>query len=151
MDPSVGSAIAHAPCCTREEVGTAIETAAGAFPAWSDTPVFKRVQVLYRFRERVMACQEELTRLVSREHGKCWGEAEGEVLKVLEAIECPPALSHSSVCPLALFRKSCGLWSKIRSQKNVHYLFALCNLFVVFYHRRAQYKIFERIICRAQE
>ncbi|MDD5707639.1 MAG: CoA-acylating methylmalonate-semialdehyde dehydrogenase [Kiritimatiellae bacterium] len=87
MNPSDGTALAHAPRCTREEVGAAIQAAAAAFPAWRDTPVLKRVQPLYRFRELVLAHREELSRSVSLEHGKCLGEAEGEVLKVLEAVE----------------------------------------------------------------
>ncbi len=86
-DPSRGEVIARTPCCTKAEVESAIAAAQNAFPAWSATPVMKRVQVLYKFRELLEAHMEELTLLVAREHGKVWGEAEGDILKVKEPVE----------------------------------------------------------------
>ncbi len=87
FDPSTGEVIAQAPCCTAEEVGSAIKSAATAFPAWADTPAMKRVQVLYRFRELLEKHLDELTMLVCRENGKVWEEAKGDVLKAKEAVE----------------------------------------------------------------
>ncbi len=49
-NPSTGEVQAEIPSCTTEEVAYAIECAKKAFPAWRDTPVMKRVQVLYKFR-----------------------------------------------------------------------------------------------------
>ena len=45
-NPSTGDVIAETPCCTADEVEAAIAAAKAAFPAWSNTPVMKRVQVL---------------------------------------------------------------------------------------------------------
>ena len=86
-DPSTGEVIAKAPQCTSEEVLRAVEAAEKAFPEWSNTPVMKRVQVLYKLRELMLEHLDELTELVCRENGKVWGEAEGEVQKVIEHIE----------------------------------------------------------------
>lgn len=86
-DPSTGEIIARAPCCTAEEVYAAVAAAAKAFPAWSATPVFKRVQILYAFRERIQAHMDELTLLLCRENGKCWSEAQGDILKAKEIVE----------------------------------------------------------------
>lgn len=86
-DPSRGEVIAQTPCCTREEVCAAIEAARNAFTEWSKTPVMKRVQVLYKFRDLLEKNMEELTHLVAREHGKVWSEAEGDILKVKEPVE----------------------------------------------------------------
>ena len=86
-DPSTGKIIAQTPCCTEEEVCQAIQSASKAFEIWSDIPVIKRVQVLYKFRELVEKNMEELTRLVCMENGKVWEEAMGDVLKVKEAVE----------------------------------------------------------------
>ena len=44
-NPSTGEVQAQTPCCTEEEVNYAVECAKKAYPAWSDTPVFKRVQI----------------------------------------------------------------------------------------------------------
>jgi malonate-semialdehyde dehydrogenase (acetylating) / methylmalonate-semialdehyde dehydrogenase len=86
-DPSVGEVIAQTPCCTEDEVSQAIRSARAAFPAWSQTPVMKRVQVLYRFRDLLDEHMDELTYLVAREHGKVWEEARGDILKVKEPVE----------------------------------------------------------------
>ncbi|HIJ55483.1 MAG TPA: aldehyde dehydrogenase family protein, partial [Deltaproteobacteria bacterium] len=53
FNPSTGAVIAHAPQCTQAEVESAIESAKNAYPAWSETPVSKRVQVLYKFKALV--------------------------------------------------------------------------------------------------
>ena len=50
-NPSTGEVIAQTPCCTEKEVHAAIQSAKKAFPAWSQTPVMKRAQVVFRFRE----------------------------------------------------------------------------------------------------
>ena len=86
-NPSTGEVQAQTPCCTEEEVNYAVECAKKAYPGWSDTPVFKRVQILYRFRELLEEHMDELTELVAREHGKVWSEAKGDILKVKEPLE----------------------------------------------------------------
>ncbi|MCL2158448.1 MAG: aldehyde dehydrogenase family protein, partial [Oscillospiraceae bacterium] len=86
-DPSTGEIIAKAPCCSAEEIETAVQSAKNAFPGWSKTPVTKRVQVLYKLRELLLSHQDELTLLVATENGKAWGDAEGDVLKAREATE----------------------------------------------------------------
>ncbi|MDR1631176.1 MAG: CoA-acylating methylmalonate-semialdehyde dehydrogenase [Oscillospiraceae bacterium] len=86
-NPSTGEVTGKAPCCTKEEVESAVAAAKAAFPAWSNTPVMKRVQVLYRLRELIGENLAELTLCVATEHGKTWAEAEGDVLKAKEATE----------------------------------------------------------------
>ena len=86
-NPSTGEVQAQTPCCTEDEVNYAVECAKKAYPAWSDTPVFKRVQILYKFRELLEEHMDELTELVAREHGKVWSEAKGDILKVKEPLE----------------------------------------------------------------
>ena len=86
-DPSKGEVIAQAPCCTRQELEAVLEAAQKAFPAWSKAPVIKRTQVLFKFRDLVIGHMDELTRIVARENGKSWSEAEGDILKVKEPVE----------------------------------------------------------------
>lgn len=87
FDPSTGEIIAQTPCCTVEEVNTAIESAKKAFPAWSQTPVMKRAQVMFKFRDLIIEHMDELTYMVARENGKVWDEAKGDILKVKEPVE----------------------------------------------------------------
>lgn len=87
FNPSTGEVIARAPCCTEEEVNLAIQSAKDAFPKWSQTPVMKRAQIIYKFRDILEEHMDELTELVARENGKVWNEAKGDILKVKEPIE----------------------------------------------------------------
>lgn len=93
-DPSTGAVIAKAPCCTAQEVEEAIAAAEKAFPAWRDTPIVKRVQVLFRMKALLDLHLDELTELLARENGKKWDEAQGDVLKVIEVVEFACGAPH---------------------------------------------------------
>ncbi len=86
-NPSTGEVTGYAPCCTSEEVNEAVAAAKAAFPSWSATPAIKRSQILYKVRDLLIEHMEELTHLVAEENGKCWSEAEGDVLKAKEGTE----------------------------------------------------------------
>jgi malonate-semialdehyde dehydrogenase (acetylating)/methylmalonate-semialdehyde dehydrogenase len=94
FNPSTGDVIALAPQCTPDEVELAIKKAAEAFPAWSSTPPATRVQVLFRLKALLDKHVDELTLLVATEHGKCWNEARGDVLKVSEVVEFAAGIPH---------------------------------------------------------
>jgi malonate-semialdehyde dehydrogenase (acetylating) / methylmalonate-semialdehyde dehydrogenase len=86
-DPSTGAVIALAPQCTAAEVEECIQAAVNAFPNWRDTPVSKRVQVLFKMKALLDEHLDELTFLCAQENGKKWDEAMGDVLKVIEVVE----------------------------------------------------------------
>jgi malonate-semialdehyde dehydrogenase (acetylating)/methylmalonate-semialdehyde dehydrogenase len=86
-NPSTGQVIALAPRCTPQEVEEAVQAAAAAFPAWSATPVAKRVQVLYTLRDLIIEEMGSLVDLLCRENGKCVSESEGDILKAKEIVE----------------------------------------------------------------
>lgn len=79
-NPNTGEVIAKVPTATQDEVNAAVASAKAAFPAWSATPVTRRVQILYRMRELIVEHMDELTHLVAFENGKTWAEAQGDVL-----------------------------------------------------------------------
>ena len=93
-DPSTGEVIAQAPQCTREEVEYTIQKAVEAYPAWSATPISKRMQVLFKMKMLVDRHLEELTYLCAQEMGKKWQEAMGDVLKVNEVMEFACGAPH---------------------------------------------------------
>ncbi|MBW8011532.1 MAG: CoA-acylating methylmalonate-semialdehyde dehydrogenase [Chloroflexi bacterium] len=86
-DPNTGKVIAKAPNCTEEEVNLAVGAAQKAFPAWRDTPVMERVQVLFRYKKILEDNLDALTMSVARENGKVWEESKGDVLKAIEVVE----------------------------------------------------------------
>jgi malonate-semialdehyde dehydrogenase (acetylating)/methylmalonate-semialdehyde dehydrogenase len=87
FNPSTGSIVARVPFCTSEEVDRAVEAAAGALPAWAETPVVERARVMFRFREKLVAHAEELANLVTREHGKTLAESRASIHRGVEVVE----------------------------------------------------------------
>jgi malonate-semialdehyde dehydrogenase (acetylating)/methylmalonate-semialdehyde dehydrogenase len=86
-DSSTGEVFAQAPCCTAGEVESAIESAHKAFQSWSQTPIQKRTQVLFKWKQLLEDNMEELTHTCSREVGKNLDEARGEIVKIIEGCE----------------------------------------------------------------
>ncbi|MDR1538374.1 MAG: CoA-acylating methylmalonate-semialdehyde dehydrogenase [Clostridiales bacterium] len=86
-DPSTGEIIALAPACTKKEVEFAVASAQEAFFGWAETPVQRRIQVLYRLRSLIIERMDELAHILCRENGKAWDEARGDIQKVIEPIE----------------------------------------------------------------
>ncbi len=86
-NPATGEVSSRAPFASAAEVGQAIAAAKAALPAWSATPPARRVQALFRFRDLLVAHQDEIARLISAEHGKVIADARGEVTRGLEVVE----------------------------------------------------------------
>jgi malonate-semialdehyde dehydrogenase (acetylating)/methylmalonate-semialdehyde dehydrogenase len=86
-NPAVGSVIGRTPLSTAADVDAAVRAASQAFPAWRDTPVNARAQVLYKFKALLEQHFEELARTVTTEHGKTLDEARGSVRRGIECVE----------------------------------------------------------------
>lgn len=86
-NPATGETIALLPYSTAEEIAEAVRAAAEAFPAWADTPVPDRAQVLFRFKQLLEERFEELALLVTRENGKTLSESRGEVRRAIEVVD----------------------------------------------------------------
>src|SRR5512142_1029018 len=59
-NPARGELIGRTPLSTVADVDAAVQAAAQAFPAWRDTPVNARAQVLYRYKQLLEQHFEEL-------------------------------------------------------------------------------------------
>jgi len=86
-NPALGDVIGRTPLSTAADVDAAVQAAARAFPAWRDTPVNTRAQVLYRFKGLLEEHFDELARTVTTEHGKTLDEARGSVRRGIECVE----------------------------------------------------------------
>lgn len=101
-NPSTGQVIARTPLASAEQTAKVIETAAAALPAWSQTPVVERARVMFRFRALMEQHFEELSSLVTKEHGKTLAEARAEVHRGVEMVELAagiPSLMMGDVLP----------------------------------------------------
>ncbi|MBX6387131.1 MAG: aldehyde dehydrogenase family protein, partial [Microbispora sp.] len=86
-DPATGELLGAVGLSTRSDVDRAVQAAAAAFPDWRATPVVQRVRVLFRLKMLLEAHQAELARSVTREHGKVYADAFGEVRRGIENVE----------------------------------------------------------------
>ena len=86
-NPAIGDVIGRTPLSTSSDVDAAVQAAATAFPAWRDTPVNQRAQVLYKLKAQMEAHFDELARIVTTEHGKTLDEARGSVRRGIECVE----------------------------------------------------------------
>jgi malonate-semialdehyde dehydrogenase (acetylating)/methylmalonate-semialdehyde dehydrogenase len=86
-NPAVGDIIGRTPLSTAADVDAAVQAAAHAFPAWRDTPVNARAQVLYKFKARLEEHFDEISRIVTTEHGKTLDESRGSVRRGIECVE----------------------------------------------------------------
>ena len=86
-NPSTGEIIAKVPAATNDELMAAVAAAKAAYPAWSDTPVYKRGHVLFQMQALGREHLDAPTHLLCIEQGKTWRESAGDILKALEVIE----------------------------------------------------------------
>jgi len=86
-NPAVGDVIGRTPLSTGTDVDAAVQAAARAFPAWRDTPVNARAQVLYKFKAQLEQHFEEMAHIVTTEHGKTLDESRGSVRRGIECVE----------------------------------------------------------------
>src|SRR6476619_4849681 len=86
-NPAVGELIGRTPLSTAEDVEAAVTAATRAFPAWRETPVNTRAQVLYKFKALLEQHFAELARTVTPSNGKTLDEARGSVRRGIECVE----------------------------------------------------------------
>ncbi|MCO7196677.1 CoA-acylating methylmalonate-semialdehyde dehydrogenase [Pseudonocardia sp. McavD-2-B] len=93
-DPATGEVTAHLPLASADEAAAVIAAAKAAFPAWRDTSLTTRTQILFRFRELLDARAPELAALITAEHGKVLSDAAGEVARGQEVVEFACGMPH---------------------------------------------------------
>lgn len=91
-NPSTGAVISQVPLSTPAEMDRAVRAAAAAFPAWSATPVGRRVRPLFELAERMRRDEEGLCRVLVEEMGKSLPDARAEMKRAIENVEVACAM-----------------------------------------------------------
>ena len=86
-NPATGAVTRQVPLADASDIDAAVAAAKRALPAWRDTPPLRRARILMKFRELLVAHDEELAKLVTEEHGKTLPDAMGSVQRGLEVVE----------------------------------------------------------------
>ena len=87
FNPATGARTAEVDLASREEVDHAVSVAREAARAWRSASLATRSGVLFRFRELLAASMDELSAIVTAEHGKVLSDAKGEISRGLENVE----------------------------------------------------------------
>ncbi|HTI75032.1 MAG TPA: CoA-acylating methylmalonate-semialdehyde dehydrogenase, partial [Mycobacterium sp.] len=93
-NPATGAVTGQVALATVEDAQAVIDAAAVAFPAWRDTSLAKRTQILFTFRELLNARKGELAQIITSEHGKVVSDALGEVSRGQEVVEFACGIPH---------------------------------------------------------
>jgi malonate-semialdehyde dehydrogenase (acetylating)/methylmalonate-semialdehyde dehydrogenase len=93
-DPTTGQQRAEVAMATPETVDLAVRTAKNAFETWRDSPLTRRQNIMFAYRELVVARKDEMATILSEEHGKTLDDARGEVQRGLEVIEFACNIAH---------------------------------------------------------
>ena len=86
-DPATDAVVASVPDSGAADARAALDAAHAAFATWRAVPAKQRAQILKRWNDLIVAHQEDLGRLISREQGKPLAEGRGEVTYAASYVE----------------------------------------------------------------
>jgi len=87
FNPATGTVTGQVALASVEEVDAAVASADAAALAWADTAPLKRARILSKFKELIEKNHDALAAAITREHGKVFSDAKGEVTRGLEIVE----------------------------------------------------------------
>lgn len=86
-NPATGEVIAFVPISTIADVTNAATVARKAFTTWKKEAVPKRARILFKYQQLLIENWEQLAELITKENGKNYKEAYGEVQRGIECVE----------------------------------------------------------------
>lgn len=93
-NPATGIVTGAVSLASVDDSNAAVAAAAAAFPAWRDTSLARRTQIMFAFRELLNARRPELAAIVTAEHGKVLDDALGEITRGQEVVEFACGMPH---------------------------------------------------------
>ncbi len=87
FNPATGETVAEVLLAEAKDVDIAVAAAKAAFPKWAKTPAVRRARVLMKFLNLLNEHHDELAHAITREHGKVFTDAKGEVMRGIEVVE----------------------------------------------------------------
>ncbi len=94
FDPATGVQTHEVDLADVAEVGSAVEAAREALPAWRATSLSKRAEIMFRIRELIETRKADVAKVLTSQHGKVLSDAMGEVQRGLENVEYATGIPH---------------------------------------------------------
>ncbi|MEM8935177.1 MAG: CoA-acylating methylmalonate-semialdehyde dehydrogenase [Pseudomonadota bacterium] len=86
-NPATGEVLRQVRMASVDDVDAAVKSAVAAATGWAETPIMKRISVIFRFRELLLQNRDRLCEAIVQEHGKVWSDALGELTRGFEVVE----------------------------------------------------------------
>ena len=93
-NPATGQQTAAVAFADETEIDAAVSTAKEAFGEWGRSPVTRRQNIMFAFRELVSSRRLDMAKMLTAEHGKTLDDALGEVQRGLEVVEFACNIAH---------------------------------------------------------
>jgi malonate-semialdehyde dehydrogenase (acetylating)/methylmalonate-semialdehyde dehydrogenase len=93
-DPALGIESGRVALADATDIKAAIDAAKHAYPAWRDSSLAKRQQIIFKFRELLNERKPELAAIITAEHGKVLSDALGEITRGQEVVEFACGMPH---------------------------------------------------------
>jgi malonate-semialdehyde dehydrogenase (acetylating)/methylmalonate-semialdehyde dehydrogenase len=93
-NPATGQQQATVDFASVEELDGAVAVAKEAFKSWRQTPLSRRAEIMFKFRDLVDQNRRKIAELITLEHGKTLPDALGEVARGLENVEFATGIPH---------------------------------------------------------
>ena len=87
IDPGSGKTLGTVPAMGAAETARAVDAAEAALPAWRARPAGERARIMRTLFDLMMTFQDDLGELLSREQGKPFAEARGEIAYAASFVE----------------------------------------------------------------
>lgn len=86
-DPATNNVVTRVPESTDAELHAAVESAQKAFPAWKNTSLLRRQQIMFNYVSLIRQNWDRLAASITLEQGKTLADARGDVLRGLQVAE----------------------------------------------------------------
>lgn len=94
FDPSTGAQSGEVLLASTATVGEAVASAKAALPAWAETPTLTRARIMFKFKDLLERNMDALATAITKEHGKTFDDAKGEVTRGIEVVEFACGIPH---------------------------------------------------------
>ena len=122
VNPATTEVLARVPMSTREEVDEAIRYAKEAFEEWRETPPLTRARYMFTLKNLMEEHFEEVSQILTKEHGKTIDESRGEIRRAIETVEHAAGIptlmmgyNLETIAPVWMRNVSCSLWESLHA------------------------------------
>lgn len=94
FNPATGEVIATLRGSSEQDIEQAVNVSQRAFEQWAEVTALRRSRVMAKFRELLEQEAETIAKAITREHGKTFSDALGEVRRGIEVVEFACGIPH---------------------------------------------------------